>query len=100
MNLMKTKFFLLLFCVLGLIACTNEDTSLPTLQPTLAPLASPVPNTIDTATGNASEATAISPKLEATGEAGSIETDVNRLVRDIQRSIKAADAFLKEFEKA
>jgi len=34
------------------------------------------------------------------GEAGSIETDVNRLVRDIQRSIKAADAFLKEFEKA
>lgn len=34
------------------------------------------------------------------GEASSIETDVNRLVRDIQRSIQAADAFLKEFEKA
>jgi hypothetical protein len=33
------------------------------------------------------------------GEASSIETDVNRLVRDIQRSIKEADAFLKEFEK-
>ena len=33
------------------------------------------------------------------GEAASIETDVNRLVRDIQKSIKEADAFLKEFEK-
>jgi len=33
------------------------------------------------------------------GEAASIETDVDRLVRDIQRSIKEADAFLKEFEK-
>jgi hypothetical protein len=33
------------------------------------------------------------------GEAASIETDVDRLVRDIQRSIKEADAFLKDFEK-
>jgi hypothetical protein len=33
------------------------------------------------------------------GEAASIETDVDRLVRDIQISIKEADAFLKEFEK-
>ena len=33
------------------------------------------------------------------GEADSIETDVNRLIRDIQRSIGEADAFLKEFEK-
>jgi hypothetical protein len=32
------------------------------------------------------------------GEAASIETDVDRLVRDIQRSIKEADAFLKDFE--
>jgi hypothetical protein len=33
------------------------------------------------------------------GEASSIETDVDRLVRDIQRSIQEADAFLKEIEK-
>ena len=33
------------------------------------------------------------------GEASSIETDVGRLVRDIQRSIQEADAFLKEIEK-
>jgi hypothetical protein len=33
------------------------------------------------------------------GEAASIETDVGRLVRDIQRSIQEADAFLKEIEK-
>jgi Protein of unknown function (DUF2959) len=33
------------------------------------------------------------------GEASSIETDVDRLVRDIQRSIREADAFLKEIEK-
>ena len=32
------------------------------------------------------------------GEAASIETDVGRLVRDIQHSIQAADAFLKEIE--
>ncbi len=32
------------------------------------------------------------------GEAASIETDVDRLVRDIQRSIDEADAFLKAFE--
>jgi hypothetical protein len=32
------------------------------------------------------------------GEAASIETDVGRLVRDIQRSIQEADAFLKEIE--
>lgn len=33
------------------------------------------------------------------GEAASIETDVGRLIRDIQRSIQEADAFLKEIEK-
>jgi DNA-binding transcriptional regulator PaaX len=33
-------------------------------------------------------------------EVVSIETDVDRLVRDIQKSINAADEFLKEFEKA
>lgn len=33
-------------------------------------------------------------------EVTSIETDVNRLVSDIQKSIHAADEFLKEFEKA
>jgi hypothetical protein len=33
------------------------------------------------------------------GEADSIETDVGRLIRDIQRSIQEADAFLKEIEK-
>ena len=33
------------------------------------------------------------------GEASSIETDVDRLVRDIQRSIQEADAFLKEIQK-
>jgi hypothetical protein len=33
-------------------------------------------------------------------EAASIETDVDRLVRDIKKSINAADEFLKEFEKA
>jgi hypothetical protein len=33
------------------------------------------------------------------GEAASIETDVGRLVRDIQHSIQEADAFLKETEK-
>ena len=32
------------------------------------------------------------------GEAASIETDVERLVRDIQRSVQEADAFLKEIE--
>ena len=32
-------------------------------------------------------------------EVNNIETDVDRLVRDIQKSINAADAFLKEFEK-
>ena len=32
------------------------------------------------------------------GEAASIETDVGRLVRDIQHAIQAADAFLKEIE--
>ena len=32
------------------------------------------------------------------GEADSIETDVNRLIRDIQKSIQEADAFLKNFE--
>ena len=32
------------------------------------------------------------------GEAASIETDVGRLVRDIQRSIQEADAFLDEIE--
>lgn len=32
-------------------------------------------------------------------EVSSIETDVDRLIRDIQKSINAADAFLKEFEK-
>lgn len=32
------------------------------------------------------------------GEVDSIETDMDRLVRDIQSSIKAADDFLKEFE--
>jgi hypothetical protein len=31
-------------------------------------------------------------------EATSIETDVDRLVRDIQKSINAAEIFLKEFE--
>lgn len=33
------------------------------------------------------------------GEAASIETDVGRLIRDIQRSIQEADMFLKEIEK-
>ena len=33
------------------------------------------------------------------GEVASIETDVDKLVDDIQVSIKEADAFLKEFEK-
>jgi predicted DNA-binding protein len=33
------------------------------------------------------------------GEADSIETDVGRLIRDIQRSIQEADAFLEEIEK-
>ena len=33
------------------------------------------------------------------GEASSIETDVGRLIRDIQKSIQEADAFLKEIEK-
>ena len=33
------------------------------------------------------------------GEAASIETDVGRLVRDIQQSIQEADAFLNEMEK-
>lgn len=33
------------------------------------------------------------------GEAASIETDVGRLIRDIQRSIQEADAFLKEIGK-
>ena len=33
-------------------------------------------------------------------EVSNIETDVGRLVRDIQKSINAADVFLKEFEKA
>ncbi len=33
------------------------------------------------------------------GEAASIETDVGRLIRDIQNSVKEADAFLKELEK-
>lgn len=33
------------------------------------------------------------------GEVASIETDVDKLVRDIQVSISEADAFLKEFEK-
>ena len=32
-------------------------------------------------------------------EVSNIETDVGRLVRDIQKSINAADVFLKEFEK-
>lgn len=33
------------------------------------------------------------------GEAAGIETDVDRLIRDIQKSIDAADVFLKTFEK-
>ena len=33
------------------------------------------------------------------GEVASIETDVDQLIGDIQRSINEADAFLKEFEK-
>ena len=33
------------------------------------------------------------------GEVASIETDVDKLVSDIQRSISEADAFLKEFEE-
>jgi hypothetical protein len=33
------------------------------------------------------------------GEVASIETDVDKLVSDIQVSISEADAFLKEFEK-
>lgn len=33
------------------------------------------------------------------GEAASIETDVDRLIRDIEKSINEADAFLKVFEK-
>jgi chromosome segregation ATPase len=33
------------------------------------------------------------------GEVAGIEADVDQLVTDIQRSIKEADAFLKEFEK-
>ena len=33
------------------------------------------------------------------GEVAGIETDVNYLIRDIQKSIKAADIFLAEFEK-
>lgn len=33
------------------------------------------------------------------GEAASIETDVGRLIRDIQRSIQEADVFLKEIGK-
>ena len=33
------------------------------------------------------------------GEVADIETDVDRLVKDIQLSINEADAFLKEFEK-
>ena len=57
------------------MACTGEELPLPTLQPSLIPLASPIPDTVDTTTRNASEATAISPTLEATGEAGTIEAD-------------------------
>ena len=33
------------------------------------------------------------------GEVAGIETDVDRLIADIQKSIKAADLFLAEFEK-
>jgi hypothetical protein len=89
---MKTKIFLLLVCVLGLMACTNEDTPLPTGQPTLAPLASPVPDTVDTATRDAAEATALSPTLEATGEAGSLDIPANSTVE--------ADPALPEIDQA
>lgn len=71
------------------MACTNEETPLPTIQPTLAPLASPVPDTVNTATGDASEATAISP---ATGEAGSVAVPANSTVE--------ADPAMPEIDQA
>jgi len=86
---MKTKLFLLLCCVLGLMACTNNETPLPTLQPTLAPLASPVPDTLNAATRDAAEATAISP---ATGEAGSVDMPASGTAE--------ADPALQEIDQA
>ena len=77
---MKTKRLLFLCCVLGLMACSTENTPLPTLQPTLPPLASPVPDTV------------ISPTLEATGEAGSIDVPASSTVE--------ADPALPEIDQA
>jgi len=62
------------------MACSNENTSLPTAQPTLAPFASPVPGTIDMATSDAAAATVISPAVEATSESGSQDIPVNSTV--------------------
>ena len=62
------------------MACTNEETPLPTLQPTLAPLASSVPDT------------AIFPTPESTGEAGSVGIPAS--------STAEADPALQEIDQA
>ena len=89
---MKTKIFLLLCCVLGLVACTNEEPPLPTLQPTIVLSASPASDTIDVATPDASEATALAPTLAATGEPGSMDVPAN--------STAEADPALQEIDQA
>lgn len=66
------------------MACTNEDTPLPTLQPTNVPLASPVPDAGDTATRDASEA----PTID---EAGSVDVPANSTVE--------ADPALQEIDQ-
>lgn len=80
MNVMKTKRYLLLCCVLSLMACANEEAPLPTLQPTLTPLASSVPNT------------ALPPTTEATGEASSADVPASSTVE--------ADPALPEIDQA
>lgn len=62
------------------MACTNEESPLPTLQPTIVPLASPVPDT------------ALPSTIEATGEAGSLDVPANSTVE--------ADPALPEIDQA